>query len=186
MLNNPPIEKEIVERCRDGSLHDFRKLVEQISPYAFSVAFRILGDYEDAKDIVQETMITLWKTIKKIKSTESFMTWLYRIVVNKCYDKLRKRKRNPEFNADERTWDLISNTVSENPGAMIENKEIAQMINILTEKLSPKQKAVFVLSELEDLSNEEISDITGMSKANIKANLHYARKRIGEMIEKHM
>ena len=69
---------------------------------------------------------------------------------------------------------------------MIENKEIAQMINILTEKLSPKQKAVFVLSELEDLSNEEISDITGMSKANIKANLHYARKRIGEMIEKHM
>jgi RNA polymerase sigma-70 factor (ECF subfamily) len=150
------------------------------------VAFRILADEEQAKDIVQETMITLWETIKKIKSPGSFMTWFYRIVVNKCYDQLRKRKRNPEFSADDGTWTLISNKMSENSNLEIENKETAMMIKILTNKLSPKQKAVFVLSDLEEMSNEEVALITGMSRINVKANLHYARKRIGEMIAKHI
>jgi RNA polymerase sigma-70 factor, ECF subfamily len=186
MTNQISIEKEMIERCRNGSLQEFRKLVELISPFAFSVAFRILGDEEEAKDIVQETMITLWKSIKKISSADSFMSWHYRIVVNKCYDQLRKRKRNPEFSADDSTWTLISNKISENSDMEIENKETAMMISILTNKLSPKQKAVFVLSDLEEMSNEEVSLITGMSRINVKANLHYARKRIGEMIAKHI
>ena len=186
MPNQILIEDEVIEKCRNGSLHDFRRLVELISPFAFSVAFRILADEEQAKDIVQETMITLWKTIKKINSPGSFMTWLYRIVVNKCYDQLRRRKRNPEFTADEKTWVLISNKITENPSSGIEERETAQIINLLTDKLSPKQRAVFVLSDLEEMSNEEVSLITGMSRINVKANLHYARKRIGEMIAKHI
>jgi RNA polymerase sigma-70 factor, ECF subfamily len=180
------IDKEIIEECRKGNLHYFRKLIEISSPFAFAVAFRMLGDESQATDIAQESMITIWKTIKKIRSADSFKTWLYRIVVNKCLDQLRKRKNNPEFNADEKTWTLISNKISEEPFIEMENKEIALIINLLTEKLSPKQKAVFVLSDLEEMSNEEISAITGMNRANIKANLHYARKRIGEMINKHL
>ena len=180
------IEEDIIEKCRNGNLHDFGKLVEMISPFAFSVAFRILADEEQAKDIVQETMITLWKKIKKINSPGSFMTWLYRIVVNKCYDQLRRRKRNPEFSADEKTWALISNRISANPSSGIEETETAQIISLLTYKLSPKQKAVFVLCDLEEISNEEVSLITGMSRTNVKANLHYARKKISEMVEKHI
>lgn len=180
------IEKEVIEKCRNGSLHDFKKLVEQISPFTFSVAFRILGDEEEAKDLVQETMITIWKTINKIKSAERFMTWMYRIVVNKCYDQLRRRKRNPESVIDEKAWIAVSNKIAQDPCSVFENREIAQLISLLTEKLSPKQKAVFVLSDLEEMSGEEISLITGMSRTNVKANLHYARKRIAEMIEKHI
>ena len=86
------IDIEIIEECRKGNLHDFKKVVEMTSPFAFSVAFRIMmGDDELAKDIVQETMITIWEKIGKINSADSFKTWLYRIVVNKCYDRLRKR-----------------------------------------------------------------------------------------------
>jgi RNA polymerase sigma-70 factor, ECF subfamily len=180
------IEKEIIEKCRSGSLQDFRKLVERISPFAFSVAFRLLGDEEQAKDIVQETMITLWEKINKIKSTGSFMSWLYKIVVNKCYDQLRKRKINPEFRPDDYTWTLISNKISENPSSSLENKEISSIIGLLTNCLSPKQKTVFVLGDLEEMSNEEISEITGMSRINIKANLYYARKRISGLIEKYI
>jgi RNA polymerase sigma-70 factor (ECF subfamily) len=179
-------DKEIIEECRKGNLQSFRKLVETSSGSAFNVAFRILGDEEEARDIVQETMITIWKTIKNIRSSAGFKTWLYRIVVNKCYDKLRKAKRNREFIADENVWDLISNKISEEPSTELENRETARIIHLLTERLSPKQKAVFVLSDIEEMSNEEISDITGMSKTNVKANLHYARKRIGEMIEKYI
>jgi RNA polymerase sigma-70 factor, ECF subfamily len=176
------IEKEIIEQCRNGNLHDFRKLVEKASPFAFSVAFRMIGNQELAEDIVQETMITIWKTIGKIKSAESFKSWMYRIVINKCYDEMRRKKSNPEFVADEASWKKISERLFENPGTEMENKEIAKMIAALTEKLSPKQKAVFVLADLEEMSNEEISVVTGMSRLNVKANLHYARKSIGEMI----
>jgi len=180
------IDKEVIEECRQGNLQSFRQVVEISSRSAFNVAFRILGDEEEARDIVQETMITLWRTIKNIKSTASFKTWLYRIVVNKCYDKLRIRKRNREFRMDEKTWALISNRIFEDPSTEMENRETARIINLLTERLSPKQKAVFILSDIEEMSNEEISSITGMSRTRVKANLYYARKKIGGMIEKYL
>jgi RNA polymerase sigma-70 factor (ECF subfamily) len=91
------IDLKLIEECRGGNFSNFRKLVELTSPVAFSVAFRMLGDEDKAKDIVQDTMVTIWQKLKKIKSPEVYKTWMYRIVVNKCYDELRKRKRTPEF-----------------------------------------------------------------------------------------
>lgn len=169
-----------------GNLTSFRKLIEQTTPFAYSVAFRMLGDDDQAKDVVQETMVTIWQKLKKIRSAGGYKTWIYRIVVNKCYDQLRKRKRNREISPDEKTWEIISNRISEEPSSELENSETAGIINLLTQKLSPKQKAIFVLSELEQMSNDEISEITGMSKTGIKANLHYARRRISEMMEKYL
>jgi RNA polymerase sigma-70 factor (ECF subfamily) len=180
------IDNEIIEQCRKGNLQDFRKLVEKSSPFAYSVAFRMIGDEAQADDIVQETMITIWKSIGRIKSAESFKTWMYRIVVNKCYDEMRRKKSHPEFIADEKVWLKIAERVSGNPGSDLENKEMTIMIAAFTERLSPKQKAVFVLADLEEMSNEEISAVTGMSRLNVKANLHYARKSIAEMIRKHL
>jgi len=180
------IDKTIIEESIKGNLQSFKKLVLISSPFAFSVAFRMLGNEAQASDVVQESMITIWKNINKVKSADSYKNWLYRIVINKCYDQLRMRKKNPEFTADEKIWALISDKISENPSAEMENREITLIISLLTEKLSPKQKTVFILSDLEEMSNEEISRITSMSRANVKANLHYARKKIGEMIENHM
>ena len=180
------IDKNLIEECRGGNFNNFRKIVELTSPFAFTVAFRILGDEDQAKDIVQETMVTIWQKLKKIKSAEGYKTWMYRIVVNKCYDQLRKKKKHPEFTGDEQTWALISNSISEGPSADLENKETAGIISLLTNRLSPKQKTVFILSDIEEMSYDEISEITGMSKSGLKANLHYARKNISEMVEKYL
>lgn len=180
------IDIQLIEECRGGNFNNFRKLIELTSPFAYSVAFRILGNEDQAKDVAQETMITIWQKLKKIKSAEVYKTWIYRIVVNKCYDHMRKRKRNPEFVTDEQTWELISNRISVEPSVTLENSEISKIIGILTEKLSPRQKAVFVLSDLEGMSNDEISEITGISKSAVKANLYHARKSISEKVEKYL
>jgi RNA polymerase sigma factor, sigma-70 family len=180
------IELELIEECRKGDFRNFRKVVTSVSPFAFSVAFRILGDEDIAKDIVQETMVTIWEKIGNIKSPEAFKTWLYRVIYNKCCDYLRKKKVNAEVRADEKGWKFISDTVFSEYNQALENKEIAMIIKVLTERLSPVQKAVFVMCDLEELSHEEISEITGMSRRNIKANLHFARKRIGEMVERYI
>ena len=180
------IDIKLIEECRGGNFNNFRKLVEVTSPIAFSVAFRMLGDENQAKDVVQDTLVTIWQKLNKIKSPETYRTWMYRIIINKCYDQLRIRKRSQEFIADDQTWAVLSNKVSVEPSSELENKEIAQMITLLTNRLSPKQKAVFVLSDLEEMSNDEISEITGIGKSAVKANLHHARKNIGEMIEKYL
>lgn len=97
------IDISLIEECKGGNFNNFSKLVGLASPFAFSVAFRMLGDEDQAKDVVQDTMVTIWHKLNKIKSAEVFKTWMYRIVVNKCYDQLRKKKRNPEFVADDKT-----------------------------------------------------------------------------------
>lgn len=160
--------------------------MELTSPFAYSVAFRMLGDDETAKDVVQETMVTIWQKLRKIKSAEVYKTWIYRIVVNKCYDEIRKRKRNQEQIADEPTWTLIAERISAGPSSTLEDSETSAIIRMLTERLSSKQKAVFVLSDLEGLSNDEVSEITGISKSAVKANLYHARKSISEKIEKYL
>jgi len=178
-------DHEIIEECRRGNLNSFGELVVKASPFAFSVAFRMLGDENLAEDIVQETMVTVWQKIGKIKSADGFKMWLYRIVINKCYDELRRKKRSKEYTPDASEWLVISNHLSHDSAEEMENRETAALINLLTGSLSPKQKAVFVLCDLEEMSADEASAITGMRKANIKANLHYARRRISEMINKY-
>ena len=178
------IEKELIDECRNGNLQNFRKVFEKTSPMIFSVSFRILGDEETARDIVQETMITVWQKIGRIKTPESFKTWVYRITVNKCYDYLRKRKRDGEVRTDDEGWMLLSNRLKEDGATEMDNRETGLLINSLTDRLSARQKTVFVLSELEEMTNEEIVKVTGMSRTVIKANLYYARKKMESMLKK--
>jgi RNA polymerase sigma-70 factor (ECF subfamily) len=180
------IDLKLIEECRGGNFNNFRKLVELTSPYAFSLAFRMLGDEDLAKDVVQETMVTIWQKLKSIKSAEVYKTWIYKVVINKCYDQLRNKKRNREYVTDGKTWQILSERISQMPSSQLENEEIARIIGILTDKLSPKQKAIFILSEIDGMTGDEISEVTGISKSVIKANLYYARKSISGMIEKYL
>lgn len=117
------IETDLIEECRKGDLHNFRKVVEKTSPMVFSVAFRMLGDEDIARDIVQDTMVTIWQKLAKIKTAGSYKTWVYRIAVNKCYDQLRRQKRQNESRFDDQTWALISNHTSEEGISELDNEE---------------------------------------------------------------
>jgi RNA polymerase sigma-70 factor (ECF subfamily) len=180
------VDIKIIEECRGGNFNNFRRLVKLTSPYAFSLAFRMLGDKDLASDVVQETMITVWQKLKNIKSAGVYKTWIYKIVINKCYDQLRHKKRNREHVADDKTWIILAERVAQMPSSQLENDETAKIIGLLTDKLSPKQKTIFILSEIEEMTSDEISEITGISKSVIKANLYHARKNISVMIDKYL
>jgi RNA polymerase sigma-70 factor (ECF subfamily) len=161
-------------------------LVDQYSEFAFSVAFRIVNDEDDSNDVVQESFITVWKKIEGFNPENNFSNWLYRIVVNKCYDALRKKKRSSLVYPDASNWNIKGLFSDSNPELNMENKELGRMIRMLTKELSEKQKVVFVLSELEGLSRDDIAEITGMTKDAIKSNLFHARQKISKLIEKHI
>ncbi|UCG28290.1 MAG: sigma-70 family RNA polymerase sigma factor [Bacteroidales bacterium] len=177
---------EIIRSCLIRDKAAFRMLVDRYSDFAFSVAFRILNDEDESHDIVQESFITVWNKIEAFNPENNFSNWFYRIIVNKCIDALRKKKRNPMVYPDANSWSIPGLYSESNPDTKLNNKEIGKLIRSLTNQLSRKQKIVFVLSELEGLSRDDIAEITGMTRTSIKSNLFHARKKIGKLIEKYI
>lgn len=177
--------KDLIKSCKKRDEAAFRKLVDSHMDFAFSVAYRILNDEDEARDTVQESFISVWQKIESFDTCRSFSNWLYRIIVNRCYDALRKRKRvinstgldNLNFSG------IISDS---NPEEKLGNEEIGSIIRQMTGRLSPRQKVVFILSELEGLNHDEISEITGMAKTSVKSNLNHARKKIRALIENYI
>lgn len=174
---------QLIKLCLLKDENAFKTLVDQHIDYAFSVAFRLINDEDESKDIVQEAFITVWKKLKSFDLNKSFQNWFYKIIVNKCYDQMRKKKRYPEVHPDH-DGEFFKEMIHENnPEKQMSNDELGFIIKKLTETLSPKQKTVFVLSEIEELSHDEISEITGLDKSTIKSNLNHARRNIGERIK---
>lgn len=174
----------IIRKCQAGDLDAFRILVENYQDFAYNLAFKILANEEDAKDIVQETFIRIWKNIKKYDSKNKFTTWLYKIVVNLCLDNLKmKKRRNIQYANAENNEQPYNIGSGEDVEQIIIQKEMIELIASLTEKLTPKQRVVFVLFFLQEKSIEEIKSITSMSKGNVKSNVYYARKNMQLLLE---
>ncbi len=175
----------VITACKNGDRDAFRELMNGYSDFAFRVAFRILNEEEESQDVVQESFITVWNKIKSFKIDKNFSNWLYRIVVNKCYDALRKNKV-VMIRPDAQQWEYHKLFSEQDPDRELCNAELGDMIRTLTKNLSPKQKVVFILSELEDLSHDAIAEITGQTKTSIKSNLNHARRYIGGVLKKHL
>lgn len=174
----------IEKSCRNDSLA-FRKLVEAHQSFVYRVAFRLLCSDYDSEEVTQETFIKVWKNLHNFNTDMRFTTWLYKIVVNLCYDKLKARKRkNNNMVIDTTNMAILNYPSTENIEAELANREIASLIEALTEQLTPKQKMVFVLSELEELTPAEITEISGLSAKKIKSNLYCARQNIKEKLQK--
>lgn len=167
----------IIHECKAGSKQSFKLLMLSLSDYVFTHAFRILNHEEDAKDIVQETFIRVWKHIENYNEEIKITTWIYKIATNLCLDKLRANRRKSEISIND-SEKLLNACMAENLNEQINNKELADIILQLSENLTPKQKIVFVLKDIEGLETDEIQEISGMDKAQIKSNLHLARQQI--------
>jgi RNA polymerase sigma-70 factor (ECF subfamily) len=171
----------LIEKAKEGDTRAFEKIVVSFQRYSYAVSFRILCSSEDAEEIVQESFIRIWKNLKSFDSSSRFTTWMYKIVVNLCYDRLRSRKR---FRRSEGDPDL---SVSQLPGSTdlereFSEKETVALIKYFSNGLSEKQKIIFVLRDLEEFSVKEVSDITGMSEPAVKTNLFFARQNIRKKI----
>lgn len=166
---------------------DIHQIVLDYQQMVFSLAFRVLADEQAAKDICQEVFIKIWKSQDKYNSQYKLSTWIYKITYNTCYDYLRSSKNSSisldvmnGFNAK----DLIDSYI-ESPETKLDNKQLKELILKYTADLSPIQKLVFTLRDIEDLEVEEVCKITGMSAKNIKDNLYQARKNIKAKISWH-
>lgn len=166
-----------------GDHRAFRCIVERTQELAFSVSFRLLTNEEEARESAHESYIRLWNGLSQYDPQQRFTTWFYRIVTNAALDRLRARTRWRRIFT--RTTELREDPAApDNEVAVLANRELGEEIRRLTEHLPLKQRTVFVLRDLQELSNEETANVLGMSHEHVKANLYHARKRLRELLKK--
>jgi RNA polymerase sigma-70 factor, ECF subfamily len=181
----PLPESEIIEKATAGDVKAFRALVEKHQTFILRVAFKFVRNTNDAEDITQEAFIRLWNNLHKYKPEIKLTTWMYTIVTNLCLDFLRSSrfKHSKKTSSMDEDMKLYSNstTVSD----QVVDAELRSSILQLSEALTPKQKAVFVLRDIEELDVDEVCAILQESAANVKSNLYYARKKMSELIQRY-
>ncbi|MCK4679450.1 MAG: RNA polymerase sigma factor [Bacteroidales bacterium] len=175
--------KIIIDKARKGDKEAFGNLVIQHQQYAFNLAFRIVCNEDDARDVVQDSFIKIWKNMKLYNPNIKFTTWMYKIVTNTAIDQLRAIKKAGLVNIDD-FHEKLENLCSDNPETQLNNIETGQLIRMISDTLPEKQKLVFVLRDLQGLSSYEVSAVLDLPATSIKSNLYHARKVIKEKLLK--
>lgn len=184
--NSLPVEKELVLKAKNGDRGAYRILVEKYQGKVYSLVFSLVRNREDAEDICQETFVKAYLSLKNFLGNSTFYTWLYRIAYNMAIDFKRslKRKGGESVEVSELLGnDALSLTAeSDSPEYTFARKERAAAIDKALKLLSEEHRSVVVLREVDGLSYDEISDVTGISKGTVMSRLHYARKKLQEAL----
>lgn len=153
----------------------YRVLIAQYQKRVYGIIRKMVVVHEDADDICQNTFIKAFKNIRNFKGNSTLFTWLYRIATNESLNFLEKKKRRFFIPLDDHEEVMVSYI---DQSSHIDGDEIQRILQKILISLPNKQKLVFNLKYFEDLSYEEISQITGTSIGALKASYHHAVKKI--------
>lgn len=174
-------EAQLLVRARDGDFVAFETLVNLTEGKIYHHLLRLVGNPDDARELLQETYLSAYKHLKSFKGDSAFSTWVYRIATNHAL--MRLRKNNPEtVGLDEIAVpsheELKKRTISDwalNPREAALRKEVRSLLDRAIQDLPPTYRAVVVLRDVDDLSTAETARILGISEGAVKTRLHRAR-----------
>jgi len=175
-------EELLVKRAKRGDVSAFSELVRRYERYVLNLVYRTLGRSEDAEDIAQEAFVKAFLNIKKFKEESKFSTWLSKIVINLCMDKIRE-KANKEENLEEGVWLTIPQSSYYSPEETVERLEIQERIKKAVMSLPEELRIVFVLREFEDLSYQEISEMLDIPIGTVESRLYRARMKLRSLLK---
>jgi len=176
-------EAALVRRVQARDELAFREIVERYQAKVFSIIFGILRNHNDAEDIAQQVFSKIYFSIKNFDFRSSLLTWIYKITVNECYDYLRKkrvRKLVYESDFSEEDAQRMQNTDAAIDQAPAVDTRLAQhdLVVKLLDRLSPEDRSLLLLKEVEGHSVEELAEMTGMNENTIKVKLFRARQKL--------
>ena len=172
---------ELVAAARDGSREAFDELVRVTSRDTYTLAFRLVGNEEDARDVVQETYLRAYKGIGRFRGDAQFTTWLYRITANCANTHLSKRRKHRHDELDE-TMAAVDTDATRDPQAVAIASSLRDRLTVALDELPPKLRAVVVLRDVYDLPHEAIAAELGISETAAKVRLHRARRKLRESV----
>ncbi|MBL0060188.1 MAG: RNA polymerase sigma factor [bacterium] len=168
-------DRELVLAAQAGREEAFNQLVLRHRKSLYHTAIGLLGNADDADDICQDAFIKAYEGLGRFRATSSFYTWLYRICVNLCLNKLRTRKVRLFFRLDHDELVLPATDTADMP---TEQAEFLGKARYAIAKLPDKQRAVFILRYFRELPHADIAEIMDRDVGTIKANYHQAIKKL--------
>lgn len=188
-------EAALVAALQAGDGNAFETLLRVYSPRLLRLARRILGNEDDARDVLQDAMVAVYRSIGTFESTAMLSTWLHRIVVNACLMRLRAQRRRPEeLDVDEylprfqEDGHQVEPSVawSENAQSVLEREELRDLVRANIARLPDAYRIVLHLRDIEEMSTEETAAILGITKNAVKIRLHRARQALRTLLDEHM
>lgn len=182
-------DSEIISKLRAGDTSGYAELVERYSDKVNNLALRITRNEEDAEEILQDVFITVYRKIDKFEGKSAFSSWLYRITVNTAFMKLRKRKKHASLSLED------SNAVAKNPWArsrsdvsdvsyMSSRHELRSMLECAISRLPEEYRVIFILRDVDGLSNQEVGELMDLSVPAVKSRLHRSRLMLRKRLQK--
>ena len=171
------METDIIRKAADGDSRALNALVDRHKELAYNVAYRIIQNAEDAKDVTQNGFLKALENLSNFRQESKFSTWLYRIVYNEALMLARKRKRTLEFS------DTTFVDVHQEDEVKPDQAAMQLALNKAIEKLEPRERTIIDLFYLGEKSVKEIHKITGMSTSNVKVVLHRTREKLKKNVE---
>ncbi len=187
-------ERELIRRLRSRDERAFRELIDLYRDRVFNVTFRMLGDRAEAEDIAQEVFIAVFKTIDSFREESKFSTWMYRVAVNHTKNRIKYLARRNDRNRtelDDNTADSdgpsLGNTIRPTrPDRALEGAQMEQVLQTAIASLDEEHRVLVVLRDVEELSIEEICEITGIPDGTVKSRLHRARAALRKKLQRHL
>jgi RNA polymerase sigma-70 factor (ECF subfamily) len=184
-----PTDDEAIARARAGDHDAFRVLVERYQGRAYRLAVRVLRNEEQAKDVVQDGFLKVYRSLDRFEGRSSFYTWLYRVVMNLCIDAKRRDRSEAhvewnEEHALETTSELPADALSglhqqrSSPSGELLRSELRRAVAAAIEELPDEARQTLLLREVEGLSYAEIAESLSIPKGTVMSRLHHARKRV--------
>src|SRR5215475_2986556 len=169
----------LLERAIAGDVSAFEQVITRYERRVFSLAWRLLGSFEDAQDASQEVFLRTFRFLHRFDKSRPFEPWLVRMTVNVCRDLGRKRRRQPDSLIDA---DALKS--SSNPDADFHSEQQRQMLYRALQELPEKERAAVVLRDIEGLSTAEVAEILGSSEATVRSQISSARLKIKKAVKR--
>jgi RNA polymerase sigma-70 factor, ECF subfamily len=182
-------ESRLIEQVRAGRAEAFEYFVHRYNHKITRVAYRLLRDSGEADCAAQESFLKAYQNLNDFREGSTFETWLTRICINWCKDRLKRRRlvfyfhqASPSSEEETGPHELTAHP-DPSPERRAMSREIRDRLSTAMESLSPRQRTIFVLKHLEELSIPEIAGITGLDSGTIKSHLFRASRKIRERLE---
>ena len=177
-IREPDID-ELVQAAKAGDRAAFDELVRLTSADTYTLAYRLCGNEEDARDVVQDAYLRAFKGLARFRGDAQFSTWMYRITANCANTLLAKRNRHRH---DELPETVVDADPDRDPAARSDAMALRDDIEAALARLSPKLRAVVVLRDVYELPHEEVARELGISETAAKVRLHRARLQLKQAL----
>ena len=182
-------DAELVDAFRNGDQAAFAEIVERYTQKVGNLSMRLTRNSEDAEEVMQDVFVTVYRKIGCFEGKSQFSSWLYRITVNTSFMKLRRRRNTPLVSFEE-----ISPTVRESwvgtgsdqsdVNYISSRHELREALEGAISRLPDEYRAIFVLRDIDGLSNQDVGEILGLSVPAVKSRLHRSRLMLRKKLQR--